>query len=144
MEIAVSQVYTKAGVNFPFSFTLQEYVSDTLSSFALPTSAFIQKYGVNWSLIIRVNADLGTINNRIVGPSVFKKDKDAEFTLFLPYDAILNSADSLHTAIEFLLEGVSTVFDRVGIEAPELVKNRESIINYIYSEPRMLDEPWSL
>lgn len=142
MNVSVGQVYVEAGVSFPFSHSMQAWVSRKLSSAAKSSAKFEKKYGTGFSLMVNLSAKRHLSENRIVGPAVFKKSKDVEFTLFLPFDVIVAAEDGCRAAGEYLLNGICAIFQKAGIDPEGLEKNRASIIEHLCSDPKMLTEPW--
>ena len=143
MKVSVGQIYIQAGVDFPFSFEMQSWISKELSALASPGPAFLKSYGKAFELMIRLSAKTELGENEIKGPTVFKKDKDVEYTLFLPYDRIRDAgAASRRLAAEKFVDGVAAVFAKAGIEAPDLPKRRPSLVKKLATDDKMLDEPW--
>lgn len=143
MKIHFRQSYFKvAGANFPFSAQMQIWISTELSSLAIHSADFEKKYGAGFELTIQLSADTNTADNVIRGPGVYKKDKDVEYTLFLPYDVIIETKAGCCGALEYLLDGIHRVFELAGIDPGPLDQRRDSIIEHICSDPEMLREPW--
>lgn len=142
MEVAIGQVYIRPGVNFPFSFRMQVWLSKKLTSAATKADAFEKKYGAGFSLMINLSAKTQISANEIKGPAVFKKDKDVEYTLFLPFDVIRAAEESRQAAAEYLLTGIHSIFEKVGIDTIKLDKKKTSIIDNLCSDPTMLHGPW--
>ena len=93
MNISVGQIYIEPGVNFPFSHLMQVWLGQQLSALASPTADFVNAYGIDFSLVIRISARKSLKANEIKGPTVFKRTKDVEYTIFLPYETIARSTD---------------------------------------------------
>jgi hypothetical protein len=143
MKISIGQIYIRPGVSFPFSHHMQRWLGEELSRIVNETDVFQKAYGVGFELMVRVSADVGSVSNRIKGPTIFKKTKDVEYTVFLPFDAIVASASgSRCAAVEFLVEGIRSVLQRSGLDVTGLDQKKASIVEYICSEPTMLKEPW--
>jgi hypothetical protein len=105
-----------------------------------PSPKFIKKYGREFELMFNVSAKRGIRENEIRGPSVFRKTKDVEYTIFLPFDVIMRDAEAPKSALRFLLEGVCTVFDLLEISKSRLLERQDELINGICSDPTMLEE----
>ncbi len=142
MNVDIGQLYIEPGVNFPFSHHMQVLVSEQLSEIAKPTLGFSRRYGESFDLIIRLSARKGTEENVIMGPTVFKKAKDVEYSLFLPYDAIMRAPDSRRAAVVFMLDGIQAVLQKAGVEAEGLPARREAIIERLCSDPMMIRGSW--
>ena len=142
MKVGIAQVYTKAGVSFPFSHLMQRFMSQELSAVSGDCDPFRQKYGSEFSLGLWIGADTGIVDNKIVGPGVYKKTKDVEYSVFLPFDTIADASDGCRVAMEFLVSGVRAVFLRVGINPTKLDERTAFIIDHVCSDPTMLKGPW--
>src|SRR5262245_29585433 len=140
MLVHFGQIYIGQG-SFPFSHHFQHRISEAVTALVEPSAKFIQKYGKDFDLIFNVSAKQGFQDNEVRGPSVFRKTKDVEYTVFLPFDVIIRHADAPRHALRFLLRGVCAVFDRLEIDKARLLDQQESLIEGICSDPTMLAEP---
>lgn len=138
MNVHVGQVYVKPGIGFPFSHLMQRWLSNKLSSLSTPSPDFVQKYGADFDLVIRISAETNISDNVIRGPTVFRRGKDIEYTIFLPFDIIRSSSDWCSSAMRFVVAGVRSVFNDVGIETNSLDASEQSIISHICSSHEML------
>jgi hypothetical protein len=137
MKVYFTQVYIEPGVVFPFSHHFQGRLSDEITALVAPSAKFTQKYGDNWSLGFNISAKRTICDNEIRGPSVFKKDKDVEYTVFLPFDTIQREASVAQSAIKFLLQGICSVLGSLGIDATEIQARQSSLAESISSDPTM-------
>ena len=87
--------------------------------------------------MFRVSAKRAICDNEIFGPSVFKKTKDIEFTVFLPFDVIQCEANTLYSAIGYLLQGVCSVFDSLGIDKSKLQTRKMTLVEAISSDNQL-------
>ncbi len=86
MNIYVSQIYTEPGTSFPFSHLFQKWLSGELSRLAAPLEQWSKKYDEEFSLMLRLNAKKKISSVELRGPTVFKKSKDVEMTIFIPHN----------------------------------------------------------
>ena len=142
MKIYVSQIYIQVGVSFPFSHHMQLWLGEQLSTMITITPEFRQTYGVDFDLIVQISARKGLVQNEIKGPTVFKKTKDVEYTIFLPYDVIARAENGCGTASTFILDGIQAVLTAAHLDAGDLAVRRDSFIKHICTEPAMLKGPW--
>lgn len=140
MKIQFSQAYIDVDASFPFSYRWQTRVSDEISALVKPSDEFIEKYGRAYDLVFNVSAKLRIKKNQILGPTVFKRTKDVEYTVFLPFSVISKEADVLRAATQFLFEGACSVMESLGIDTAAVRKSEQAIINGICSDPTMLDD----
>lgn len=138
MKIFVGQIYIQVGINFPFSHVFQKYIHEMLSACTQPSEAFIRRYGADFTLMFRMSAKEKITETEINGPTVYKKDKDVEYTLFLPFDQISRSKDKHEAALQHLLAGIVTVLKSLQINTDRITESSEFWIHQICSNPSML------
>jgi hypothetical protein len=142
MKIQVVQLYGKPGVSFPFSWQMQGWLAEELSSLSEPCVAFEKKYGADFVLRLYIGADTQMSDNRIKGPSIHKKSKEVEYYISLPFDVIAQSDEGLRSALAYLLSGIRHVFVLAGIDPGRLDQRTDSLIEHICSDSVMLKWPW--
>src|SRR5262249_53152793 len=125
----------------PFSHLFQHRISEAVTALIEPSGKFLKKYGEDFELIFYMSAKRDLRENEIRGPTVFKKAKDVEFTVFLPFDVIMRHSDAPRQALLFLMKGVCDVLDRLEIDKARLLDEQTSIIEGICSDPTTLAEP---
>lgn len=144
MRIFLGQIYGEAGVSFPFSQRMQVWVGEQVSALAVPRAEFISRYGIDFSLGVRISARRNSKQADVLGPTVFKKSKDVEYTLMLPYDLIMSTPDGCRLAIELIIDGVSEICTRANIDCPGLHTAKGRIVEEVCSNPAMLKTRWPL
>jgi hypothetical protein len=142
MNIYVRQIYTKPGVRFPFSIPWQQWVSKRLSTLADASPAFCTVYGSDFNLVFNISAQTGILDNDVKGPTVFRQDKDVEYTIFLPFDVIRSSETGCMKAMQYVVAGVRTVLKDLEIDTTRLNAGETDIIRHCCSDPAMLETPW--
>ncbi|NJM54748.1 MAG: hypothetical protein HC841_01400 [Verrucomicrobiae bacterium] len=139
MQIHFGQIYIEAGVSFPFSLLFQRRLSDEVNALIIPSTLFVKKYGEDWDLMFRISAKAAIQETEIRGPSVFKKGKDVEYTIFLPFTVIRDSQDTLRTAIEYLFDAIVSVLTKLEFSTGRLIARRGALVDSICSDPTMLN-----
>ena len=139
MRIYFGQIYLQPGVTFPFSFLFQNRLSEEVSALVLPSPNFVQEYGEDWKLMFRISAKRAITDNEVRGPTVFRKDKDVEYTIFLPFDVITTSESEAKCAIEFLLQGVCSVLVSLGFDTARMQAHQAILAETLSSNSKMLD-----
>ena len=139
MKVYFGQIYIEPGVTFPFSIAFKRRLGEEVSALIRPSSKFIQCYGADWNLVFRISAKRSIADSEIRGPSVFKKQRNLEFTIFLPFDAIQGAATPLHSAIELLLRGVCAVLDTLGFDTNSIQAREGTLATSLSSDPTMLE-----
>jgi hypothetical protein len=141
MRVAFGQTYIEGGANFPFSHHFQKRLLEEVTALVEPSPKFCAKYGKDWDLIFNISAKKALRDNEIRGPTVFRKAKDVEYTIFLPFRVIMQYDDAPRVALRYLLKGVCEVLDQLEIDKRKLVERQESLIEEICSDPTMLEAP---
>jgi len=142
VNVFLGQIYQEVGASFPFSYVMQEWLGGQLSNLVTSSSEFFQKYGADFDLMVWISARKNSAETEIRGPAVFKKTKDVEYTVFLPYDTIAATEDERRTAILFLVDAIQEVFAREQIVASGLEARKTSMADHICSDPAMIEEDW--
>ena len=129
MNIHVSQIYPEAGVNYPFTHRFQQFLSRALTESVAPSANFVALYGDGFDLIFRMSAKSGIDRPECRGPTVFRRDKDVEYTIFLPFRG--DDSTALREAIDTLLKAIIRVlaelgFDTTAIASASATDPRES------------------
>jgi hypothetical protein len=137
VEVSFSQLYIEAGANLPFSHVFQRYISNETTAAVRPSPQFAKRYGPGFNLGFNISAKRGLKDNEIAGPSVMKKAKEIEYTIFLPFDVVERQPEPARSALEFLFAGVCSVLGSLHIDATTLRENKESLIRQICSDPTM-------
>src|SRR6266849_1867699 len=131
MKVNFGQVYIRPGVSFPFSWRFQVYLARKVTALVKPSAKFIGRYGSDFELMFNVSAKKRIRDNEIRGPGVYKKTKDVEYSIFLPYDVIARSRDVPKSALKFLFKGVYSVLESLEIDTARIEKKQESLIEHI-------------
>ena len=139
MKVYFRQFYVEPGVAFPFSHCFSSRLSDEITAIAVPSPTFIKKYGHNFDLVFNISAKREIKDIELRGPTVFRKTKDVEYTVFLPFDVITGNSEVPQSAIRYLLSGVRAVFTLLGFDTEKLVERQEAMINRIPADPMMFE-----
>ena len=140
MKIFIGQVYIRPGINYPFSCYFQKWLGEELTKLVKPSEFFIKTYSDEYSLIFRMSAKSEIIEPEIFGPTVFKKDKKVEFTIFLPHGGKQENLNKEYIVpLTILLNSIIKIFRTMGIDVSAVEKKTSILINQIISDKRMLD-----
>ena len=134
MQIHFSQIYITPGVSFDFKIALQRYLSDSISPLVTPSEKFVEKYGEEWSVMIRISAKRGSIENELRGPTVYRRASSVEFTVFLPFDQLSNASDVGRGTLVRLLDGTSAVLTRLGLDPSRFDEQVPSLVRCLEAE----------
>jgi|688.fasta_scaffold518274_1 hypothetical protein len=140
MSIYVSQIYPEAGVSYPFNHRFQKYLSDLVSAKVGTSKKFADLYGPEYDLIFRMSAKEGLAKPEIKGPTVFKRDKDVEYTVFLPFDrSVEMDAKTLSRALDFLLTSMIEILKELEMTTTGLSTELSAIVDRILGDAKMID-----
>jgi hypothetical protein len=141
MQVSFTQLYIESDAIFPFSHHFQHRLSEAVTTLVIPSVKYLKKYGEDFELIFYMSAKRGPQDNEIRGPTVFKKAKDVEYTVFLPFDVISRDGDAPRHCLRFLLKGICDVLDKLEIDKTRLLDRQDAIIEGICCDPTMLAAP---
>ena len=137
MKIYFGQIYIQVGINFPFNHLFQKFLGAEVTKLVNPSHKFIKRYAEDYNLIFRVSAKKELVENEIKGPTAYKKEKDVEFSIFLPYTFITQNSDPNRLALKYLFEGIYEVLGKYEINVEALKFEQNRIIDTIMSSPEM-------
>jgi hypothetical protein len=137
MKIYVTQIYIQAGVGFPFTHRFQQFISRELTNRVQLSERFIEQYGEDFDLTFNMSAKSEIADTEIKGPTVFRRDKDVEYTIFLPFDDQTQDSDLLHSIVVKLLAGIVRVLDDLKFDTTRLSGDSLSLADHVVNDPVM-------
>lgn len=137
MKIYFTQIYIQIGVSFPFEYTFQSFLGTKITDLVKPSLKFTELHGDDYSLGFYISAKKELEINEIVGPSIYKKDKDIEYSIFLPYTQIMKQSEPNRSALENLFGGIYYVLGEYEVDITKLKNEEKKIIDKIMSSPEM-------
>ena len=139
MKIFVGQIYISAGIEFPFSLRFQKWLGDTLSERIEVSGEFSKKFGVDFKLGFRLSAKEEIGEPEIRGPTVFKRDKDVEFSIFLPFRS-KDYHDPVEASLilEQFLRAAAQVMNQIGLNTDKLLTDLPHIKTEFLRTPGLL------
>jgi len=138
MKVCIGQIYIKPGISFPFSHRFQISLGERLTTIVQPSPDFVRAYGDDFTLMLRMSAKTEIREVEVKGPTVFKDEKDVEYTIFLPYNTIKESGDVIASALRHLLIGIVTTLHALKLDAEELSKQAETFVKEVCADPTMI------
>ena len=144
MNIFIGQIYIKPGVRFPFSLQFQKWLGEALSKRVEVSEQFRNAYGAGFGVGLRISAKEGIDQPEIKGPTVFKRDKTVEFTIFLSHRA-RNYHESKNSValLQQLLQAVAHVVEQLGLDASKVLADSTVFEAEFLRTPGLLDTPKS-
>lgn len=78
--------------------------------------------------------------NEIRGPTVFKKNKSVEYTIFIPFCIIGNrSLEDFLLVLQYLFEGIILIMKNIGINTDKIEAQKDDIIMTILNDGDMFE-----
>ena len=139
MNIYFGQIYIEPNATFPFSHDFQLLLSRRLTALVSASPEFISKYGAEWNLIFRISAKTKVQISEVRGPTVFRKDQDVEYTIFLPFDTIQDKANPNRAALTHIVNETCIVLESSGISVSGVRKQQPDLVKEILSTPDMFE-----
>ena len=139
MHIAVSQVYVSPDASFSFSWRFQVCIAKRLTQLIKCSDLFATRYSRRYTLGFYFSAKRGLRDNEIHGPSVSKRYKCVEYTIFVPFDLAQESQCPNETALAYFIDGVVSVLDSLEIVTDELRSIRGSLVKELCGDKEMFD-----
>ena len=140
MNLYVGQVYIEAGANYPFTHLFQRFIHKKLTESVRPSAMFTQKYGDDYDVIFRMSAKSGIERSEIRGPTVFKRDKDVEYSIFLPFRPHNDDPKTLRGVLITLLTEIGRILSDLGFDTSKISCDSEEWADHIVAEPTMLSD----
>jgi hypothetical protein len=143
VTVAVSQIYAQVGVSFPFSWHFQRLLTDKLTEVLRPSPKFSHRYGDDFTIIFRISAKAEIADIEIRGPTVYKKAKDVEYSIFLPYKIISQEGGKearYNRALEYLFMGMVKVLQSLEINTTALENAIPLLVKEVFVNPLMLEK----
>jgi len=138
MRIYVSQIYIEPGISYPFTHVFQKYLSSLASEDTKCSEQFRIQYGEDYDLIFNMSAKTGLVLPEVKGPTVFKREKTVEFTVFLPFQKEENISDnSLTNAVILLLNCMNTVLSGFSMTSNRIASDSDGIARTVVEDPNM-------
>jgi hypothetical protein len=137
MKVYFGQIYIEVGASFRFSHQLQLRLSDEVTAAIQESADFAKAFGADWSLMFRISAKRKIEQAEILGPTVFRKAKDVEFSVFLPFNPLSREADVERAALAMLLGAVCEKLERYSISTVTLRERASGLIDSICSDSGM-------
>lgn len=100
-----------------------------------PSEEFNRRYGNDFRIIFTLSAKVAIFSPEIVGPLVYRKSKDVEYSIFIPHDGSDAATLSDYTTpIRNFIVGVTNALERLELDTSELRNNMDSIVKEITTD----------
>lgn len=140
MKIFIGQIYIKVGVAFPFSLRFQKWLGDALSERVGVSEQFSNEFGPSFGLGLRISAKENIDQPEIKGPTMFKRDKKVEFTIFLPHrPSDYHDPKVASLLVEQILQSAVLILQQLGLDTVNVVGDKHHLRTEFLSTPGLLD-----
>ncbi len=142
MKIYIGQIYIRAGVSFPFSLRFQKWLGDKLTSRVDSSDEFRNSFPGDFTLGFIISAKSENQRPEIVGPTVFKRAKDVEFTIFLPHEnRDYHTPEACQETVRLLIESIVAVLDRLQIDSTKICNDVAALLADFLVTPELMKSP---
>ena len=138
MKIDFTQCFIEPGVTFPFSIRFRDAISDGMSE--ILKTADVGHFRPKWKgydLTICISAKSKIRMAEVAGPGVYRRDRELEYTVFLPYEALPTFAD----AVGCLVDTVCGIIGSLGIDIGDIGRWRNEFVALASTDPAYSDDP---
>ncbi len=91
-------------------------------------------------LMFRVSAKRGINRPEILGPTVYRKTREVEFTIFLPFKIlVIDNLPGYKELLDALLESIVGVLQGAGVNTKGIERNKAELIRIILSDRNMFE-----
>jgi hypothetical protein len=103
------------------------------------TEQFSSNYGEDYDLVFNVSAKTGLNSPEVKGPTVFKREKTVEYTIFLPFERkVAVNDESLSSTLRMLLSSMNAVLIELGMNTNRIANDPLGIARSVLEDPKML------
>ena len=139
MTIFVAQFYIEAGASYPFSHHFQRLIKEEITERVAPSEAFVSKYGSDFDIIFNMSGKSTIAQPEVRGPTVFKKNKSVEYTIFLAFNKQEpHSQDLYRRVLRQVLDKIIGVLQGLQMDVSRLSSDANDIIERIVANPKMI------
>jgi len=141
MDIFFGQIYLEPDAVFPFSFKFNGWLTEQVARHVVDSDGFRGAYPGIMRLGFRISARKGLESVDLRGPTIFKRAKDIEFTIFVPHNKNrFQTAEDLQPIVDALLAGVIDALNKLFIDSSELKNHASEIVKDFKNIPGLLKE----
>ena len=141
MKIHVSEFYVEPGATYPFSHIFSRWMSEQLSERVEPSEMFTRNYSKDFNLVFRLSAKASLTHSEISGPTVFRRTKDVEYSIFLPHEGRPPKTKmACKEPLRMFLESVVKVLQSLKADTRLIEADVPALIEHVVSEPTMFEE----
>ena len=141
MKVFIGQIYVEVGVSFPFSLAFQKWLGEEVTSRVEWSGDYARSFTEEYKIGFRISAKKNINTLEIKGPTIFKKDKSIEFTLFLPFKqeiADVGSIEACADAFAIVLEGISQCLLLLGLPTDKIQHAKPALLKFFKSDQRLI------
>ena len=141
MKIPVGQRY-KQDVSFGFTQVFLNFMYNLLNKNIIESESFKEKYPNYDEFAFTISAKKRILVNAIKGPLAYQDGKYRYMShiIFLPFDIIMANKNYKSTALEYIFDGMYTVFEQCMLDYSKIKEQEKEIIEQIMNDKNMFHE----
>jgi len=141
MRIHISELYVDSGATHPFSHLLTQWMGEQLTKRVEPSEMFIRKYSKDFNVVFRLSAKVGIAQPEIAGPTLFRRTKDVEYSIFLPHEGRPPKTKSAcKEPLRLFLDSVVKVLQVLKIDTQSIEQDAPGMIEHVISDSAMFEK----
>ena len=137
MRIFITQVYVKPSFKFKLSQNLVKQLSNRINEKNFFENDFKKKYR-GFDIIIDISSlpESEISDLKIKGPTIFNKDKQIEYVLYIPYEKVMCDEDRLLSITRYIIHGIKSILKKHNMLS-YAIEDSEQFINNFISEIKL-------
>ncbi|MBT1699247.1 hypothetical protein KK083_20285 [Fulvivirgaceae bacterium PWU4] len=121
MTFRLAVLFPEVGVDFPISYKVNQLLLDKLIDKLPKEQQQVIVDNKSFSLGVIISTRKSKTDLSIQGPSISKKYKMVDYTIWIPYLKVIKSSSLLETYLDFISEGIILVFEDLGRDNKKLI-----------------------
>ncbi|HEY5750637.1 MAG TPA: hypothetical protein VIU12_31460 [Chryseolinea sp.] len=145
MSFGYGTIYMEEGVVFPISYKIGDLIIDEMQARLPKESQQVVVKGEPFSLGVVISTKKSKTELSIQGPSISKKYKMVDYTLWIPYEKVIKSKNIPNAYLDCVCEGIILVFKEYQYDSSIVTKIfsdiKKEVLNNPEYEYRKEDDP---
>lgn len=121
MTFRLGVIFPEVGVDFPISFKVNQFLLDKLIADLPKECQRVEVDGKPFSLGVVISTRKNKTDLSIQGPSVSRKHKMVDYTIWIPFQKVIKSSNVLKTYLDYISEGIVLVFEELNYDNKKLI-----------------------
>jgi len=122
MSFRTASIFSEVGVDFPISYKVNQLLLDRLVKKLQKENQEVNVKGEFFSLGVIVSTRKNVTDLSFQGPSISKKYKMVDYTIWMPFAKVIESDNILFAYLDYLCQGISLVMKECGYPTAAISK----------------------